>query len=181
MIRELRLYGEMHRFIPALIGGNGARIAELPVNHSPRRYGKSKYGISRVVRVVLDLLTVKFLLSFLTKPLQVFGLIGLLSLFAGMVICFYLAMMKVFMGYGLAERPLLLLGVFLAIVGVQFVCMGIVAEIQTRSYHESSQKQTYSVREVLRPEYGRQGSAPIPFERGIVLKKAGNGVVAEKV
>src|SRR5262245_2968467 len=181
MIRELRLYGEMHRFIPALIGGNGARIAELPVNHSPRRHGRSKYGISRTVRVVLDLLTVKFLLSFLTKPLQIFGLIGLLSLSTGMVICFYLAVMKVFVGYGLAERPLLLLGVFLAIVGVQFLCMGILAEIQTRSYHESSEKRTYSIREVLRPEYGRPGSAPIAFEKGMVLRKAGNGVSVDKV
>jgi glycosyltransferase involved in cell wall biosynthesis len=181
MIRELRLYGEMHRFIPALIGGNGARIAELTVNHSPRRYGKSKYGISRTVRVVLDLLTVKFLLSFLTKPLQIFGVLGLLSLSIGMVICFYLAVMKIFAGYGLAERPLLLLGVFLGIVGVQFICMGILAEIQTRSYHESSEKRTYSIREVLRPEHAKQGSGAIPFEKAIVIKKTGNGVAADKV
>jgi glycosyltransferase involved in cell wall biosynthesis len=180
MIRELRLYGEMHRFIPALIGGNGARITELPVNHSPRRYGTSKYGISRTMRVVLDLLTVKFLLSFLTKPLQIFGVLGLLSLSMGMVICFYLAAMKIFAGYGLAERPLLLLGVFLGIVGVQFICMGILAEIQTRSYHESSEKRTYSIREVLRPEYGRQRSAPIAFEKTMVLKKAGY-TVGDKV
>ena len=166
MIRELRLYGEMHRFIPALMGGNGARITELSVNHYPRRHGKSKYGISRTVRVVLDLLTVKFLLSFITKPLQIFGLVGLCSLSTGMVICFYLAMMKIFAGYGLAERPLLLLGVFLGIVGVQFICMGILAEIQTRSYHESSAKRTYSIREVLRPEDSRHGIAAVAFEKG---------------
>jgi glycosyltransferase involved in cell wall biosynthesis len=181
MIRELRLYGEMHRFIPALIGGNGARITELQVNHSPRRHGKSKYGISRTVRVILDLLTVKFLLSFLTKPLQIFGFIGLLSFSIGMMICFYLAVMKIFAGYGLAERPLLLLGVFLGIVGMQFICMGILAEIQTRSYHESSEKRTYSIREVLRPEHGRQGSGAIPFEKGMVIKKPGLGVAADKV
>ena len=181
MIRELRLYGEMHRFIPALMGGNGARITEIPVNHHPRCHGESKYGISRTVRVVLDLLTVKFLLSFLTRPLQIFGVIGLLSFSSGMVICLYLAVMKVFAGYGLADRPLLLLGIFLAIVGVQFICMGILAEIQTRSYHESSEKRTYSVREVLRPEYGRQGSASIAFDKGMVLKKAGYGVAADKV
>jgi hypothetical protein len=150
MIRELRLYGEMHRFIPALIGGNGARITEIPVNHYPRRHGKSKYGISRTVRVILDLLTVKFLLSFLTKPLQIFGLMGLLSLLIGMMICSYLTVMKLFAGYGLAERPLLLLGIFLALLGVQFICLGILAEIQIRSYHESSEKCTYSIREVLR-------------------------------
>jgi glycosyltransferase involved in cell wall biosynthesis len=152
MIRELRLYGEMHRFIPALIGGNGARITEIPVNHYARHYGKSKYGISRTVRVILDLLTVKFLLSFLTKPLQIFGLIGLLSLSIGIMICFYLTVMKIFAGYSLAERPLLLLGIFLALLGVQFICLGILAEIQIRSYHESSKKCIYSIREILRPE-----------------------------
>jgi len=149
MIRELRLYGEMHRFIPALIGGNGARITEIPVNHYPRRHGKSKYGISRTVRVILDLLTVKFMLSFLTKPLQIFGLMGILSLSIGMLICSYLTLMKLFAGYGLADRPLLLLGIFLALLGVQFICLGILAEIQIRSYHESSEKCTYSIREVL--------------------------------
>jgi hypothetical protein len=164
-IRGLRLYGEMHRFIPALIGGNGARIAEVPVNHHPRRHGKSKYGISRTVRVILDLLTVKFLLSFLTKPLQIFGVIGLLSLSTGMVICFYLAVMKIFAGYGLAERPLLLLGVFLAIVGVQFICMGILAEIQTRSYHESSNKPIYLIREILDPRLPKPSGTPSAHER----------------
>jgi glycosyltransferase involved in cell wall biosynthesis len=161
MIRELRLYGEMHRFIPALIGGNGARITEIPVNHYARRYGKSKYGISRTVRVLLDLLTVKFLLSFLTKPLQIFGLIGLLSLSIGMMICFYLTVMKIFAGYSLVERPLLLLGIFLALLGVQFICMGILAEIQTRSYHESSKKCTYSIREVLCVEQSSQSNSSV--------------------
>jgi glycosyltransferase involved in cell wall biosynthesis len=161
MIRELRLYGEMHRFIPALIGGNGARITEIPVSHYARRYGKSKYGVSRTVRVILDLLTVKFLLSFLTKPLQIFGLIGLSSLSVGMMICFYLAGMKFFAGYSLAERPLLLLGIFLALLGVQFICLGILAEIQTRSYHEASQKCTYSIREVLRAEQNSQSNSSV--------------------
>jgi len=161
MIQELRLYGEMHRFIPALIGGNGARITEIPVNHFARRHGKSKYGISRTVRVLLDLLTVKFMLSFLTKPLQIFGLIGLLSLSIGMMICFYLTMMKFFAGYSLAERPLLLLGIFLALLGVQFICMGILAEIQTRSYHESSKKCIYSIREVLCVEQSSQSNSSV--------------------
>jgi dolichol-phosphate mannosyltransferase len=161
MIRELRLYGEMHRFIPALIGGNGARITEIPVNHYARRHGKSKYGISRTVPVLLDLLTVKFLLSFLTKPLQIFGLLGFLSFSIGMMICFYLTVMKIFAGYGLAERPLLLLGIFLALLGVQFICMGILAEIQTRSYHESSQKCIYSIREVLCAKQNSQSNSSV--------------------
>jgi glycosyltransferase involved in cell wall biosynthesis len=161
MIRELRLYGEMHRFIPALIAGNGARIAEIPVNHYARRHGKSKYGISRTLRVALDLLTVKFLLSFLTRPLQIFGLLGVVSLSLGMMICSYLAAMKFFAGYGLSDRPLLLLGILLLILGVQFICLGILAEIQTRSYYESSKKCTYSIREVLQAEQSSQRSSPV--------------------
>ena len=149
VLKELRLYGEMHRFIPALIGCNGARITELPVKHHPRRRGRSKYGISRTVRVLLDLLTVKFFISFVTKPLQIFGLVGLATFLPGAAICVYLSILKLFWGQGLAERPLLLLGILLAIVGVQFFCMGILAEIQIRTYHESSHKPTYAIREIL--------------------------------
>jgi glycosyltransferase involved in cell wall biosynthesis len=134
IVKELRLYGEMHRFIPALLGGNGARIAELPVEHHPRRHGKSKYGLARTVRVLLDLVTVKFWLSSLTNPLQMFG---------------YLASAKLFWGEGLADRPLLFLGILLVIIGVQFLCMGILAEIQIRTYHESSKKSIYVIREIL--------------------------------
>lgn len=149
VVKELRLYGEMHRFIPALLGGNGARITELPVNHHPRRHGRSKYGLSRTLRVLLDLLTVKFWLSSLTSPLHFFGLIGLVTLAAGMAICFYLASLKLFWGYALAERPLLLLGILLTVIGVQFLCVGILAEIQIRTYHESSNKPVYAVRQIL--------------------------------
>jgi glycosyltransferase involved in cell wall biosynthesis len=149
VIKEVRLYGEMHRFIPALIGGNGARVAELPVHHRPRRYGRSKYGLSRTLRVLLDLMMVKFYLSFMTRPLQIFGLLGLGSFTLGGAICAYLAFLKLFEGSALGGRPLLLLGVLLAIIGVQFFCMGILAEIQIRTYHESSNKSIYAVREVL--------------------------------
>jgi glycosyltransferase involved in cell wall biosynthesis len=149
VLKELRLYGEMHRFIPALIGCNGARITELPVQHHPRQHGRSKYGISRTVRVLLDLLTVKFFISFVTKPLQIFGLVGLVTFLTGAAICAYLSMAKLVWGQGLAERPLLLFGILLAIVGVQFICMGILAEIQIRTYHESSHKPTYAIREIL--------------------------------
>jgi glycosyltransferase involved in cell wall biosynthesis len=149
VINELRLYGEMHRFIPALLGGNGARVAELPVAHHARRYGRSKYGISRTIRVVLDLLLVKFSLSFLTKPLQIFGLVGLLTFLPGMAICIYLVFARILLAQGLADRPLFLLGILLAVLGAQFVSLGILAEIQIRTYHESSNRPIYLVREFL--------------------------------
>ena len=149
VINELRLYGEMHRFIPALLGGNGARVAELPVAHHARRYGRSKYGISRTIRVVLDLLLVKFSLSFLTKPLQIFGLVGLLTFLPGMAICIYLVFARILLAQGLADRPLFLLGILLAVLGAQFVSLGILAEIQIRTYYESSNRPIYLVREFL--------------------------------
>jgi glycosyltransferase involved in cell wall biosynthesis len=149
VINELRLYGEMHRFIPALLGGNGARVAELHVAHYARRYGRSKYGISRTIRVVLDLLLVKFSLSFLTKPLQIFGLVGLLTFLPGMAICIYLVFARIFLAQGLADRPVFLLGILLAVLGAQFVSLGILAEIQIRTYHESSNRPIYLVRQFL--------------------------------
>jgi glycosyltransferase involved in cell wall biosynthesis len=149
VVKELRLYGEMHRFIPALIGGNGARIVELPVQHHARRHGRSKYGLSRTLRVIFDLMTVKFWLSFLTRPLQIFGLLGVATGGTGAVICIYLAVLKLGWQEPLAQRPLLMLGVLLVVVGVQFICMGILAEIQTRTYHESSNKPIYTIRDVL--------------------------------
>jgi glycosyltransferase involved in cell wall biosynthesis len=149
VIKELRLYGEMHRFIPALLAGNGARIAEIPVEHHPRMYGQSKYGISRTLRVLFDLVTVKFCLSCLASPLRFFGMIGLATSGMGMAVCLYLASLKLFWGHTLSERPLLLLGILLVVIGMQFLCVGILAEIQIRTYHESSKKSTYTIREIL--------------------------------
>lgn len=148
-IKEVRLYGEMHRFIPALVGGGGARVAEIPVRHHPRVHGRSKYGLSRTIRVILDLLMVKFFLSFLTKPLRIFGSLGLLSFLPGIAICVYLVLWRIFSGGPLADRPLFLLGVLLTVVGVQFLSIGLLAEIQIRTYHESANKPIYAVREVL--------------------------------
>jgi hypothetical protein len=119
------------------------------VQHHPRRHGYSKYGISRTVRVLFDLMTVKFWLSFLTRPLQIFGLLGLAAGVPGALICIYLAVLKLGWNEGLSQRPLLLLGVLLLVVGVQFVCMGILAEVQIRTYYESANRPIYTIREIL--------------------------------
>jgi glycosyltransferase involved in cell wall biosynthesis len=145
--KELRLYGEMHRFIPAVATWVGARILELPVNHRARRFGSSKYGIGRTLRVVLDLITVRFIQSYLTRPMQVFGLGGLFSLFAGFALCTWLAVEKLVFHAKLSDRPLLLLGVLLIVVGLQLVSLGLVADVVSRTYHESQDKRPYYVRQ----------------------------------
>ena len=148
VVKPLKLYGEMHRFIPAIASEQGVRIAEVVVNHRARKHGTSKYGISRTVRVVLDLLTVKFLLSYSTRPVQIFGLIGLAMGFPGGVILAYLAAVKLFAGEAIGNRPLLLLGILLVFTGVQLLTLGLLAELQARTYHESQNKPTYVIREV---------------------------------
>jgi glycosyltransferase involved in cell wall biosynthesis len=146
IVKEMRLYGEMHRFIPVVASLIGARIAELPVNHRARRFGTSKYGIGRTVRVVLDLLTVLFLQNFLVRPIQIFGLWGLISFGSGSAICAYLAVDKIFFGASLGARPLLLLGVLLVLVGVQLLSLGLVADLLGRTYHEAQRKPPYYIR-----------------------------------
>ncbi len=157
VLKNVRLYGEMHRFIPALASWAGARITEVPVHHRARTQGTSKYGIGRTIRVVLDLITVKFLLTFSTRPLQVFGLWGLSLLGIGVVVCVYLAALKIFMGQSLADRPLLMLGVLMILMGVQLVSMGLLAEITIRTYHESQKKPTYVIREIHERPPARSG------------------------
>ncbi len=156
VVKPLKLYGEMHRFIPAIASEQGVQIAEVVVNHRARLHGTSKYGISRTIRVVLDLLTVKFLLSYSTRPVQIFGLIGLSMLAPGGLILTYLAMVKVFDGQSIGNRPLLMLGILLVFTGVQLVTLGLLAELQARTYHESQNKPTYVIREIreasARPE-----------------------------
>ena len=149
VVRSLRLYGEMHRFIPAIASEQGVRIAEVEVNHRPRRFGASKYGLSRTVRVILDLFTVKFLLSYSTQPIQIFGPPGLLMGTAGLAITAYLGYLRLFTGQGIGDRPLLLLGILLIFAGMQFLTLGLLAELQARTYHESQDKQIYAVREIL--------------------------------
>ncbi len=158
--KELRLYGEMHRFIPAIASWVGATVAEVPVNHRARQFGTSKYGIGRTLRVVLDLITVRFIQGYLGRPMQVFGMAGLASFAAGTVICAWLAFSRIAYGTPLSERPLLLLGVLLIVVGVQLVSLGLVADVLSRTYYESQRKPTYHVRTVVR------GERATPPERG---------------
>jgi glycosyltransferase involved in cell wall biosynthesis len=149
VIKPLKLYGEMHRFLPAIASEQGVAIKEVAVNHRARKYGESKYGISRTVRVVLDLVTVKFLLSYATRPLQIFGLIGLVMGFAGVLICGWLAFLRLRELASLSQRmPLLLLGILLIFTGFQLVTLGLLAELQARTYHESQNKPVYVIREI---------------------------------
>ncbi|MFW2368813.1 MAG: glycosyltransferase family 2 protein [Desulforhopalus sp.] len=152
VIKNVKLYGEMHRFIPAIASGMGISFTEVKVNHRARRFGTSKYGISRTIRVVLDLLTVKFLLSYSTRPIQVFGLMGVISGGIGFFIAFIMTLQRQFMGVALADRPLLFLAVLLIFIGIQFVTLGLLAELQARTYHESQSKPVYYVKNVYRKE-----------------------------
>ncbi len=151
VIKNLKLYGEMHRFIPAVASWYGIRIAEVETMHHPRKRGKSKYGISRTMKVVLDLITVKFLQSFSTKPLQFFGPIGLLSGLMGFLISLYLTLGKIISGRDIGGRPLLLLGALLIIVGIQFIGMGLLGEMMVRVYHETQKKPIYVIKKVIGP------------------------------
>jgi glycosyltransferase involved in cell wall biosynthesis len=152
VIKNLKLYGEMHRFIPAVASWYGVRIAEVETIHHQRTRGKSKYGISRTIKVVLDLITVKFLQSFSTKPIQFFGPIGIFSGFLGFLISLYLSIDKLFFGTPIGGRPLLLLGALLIIVGIQLIGMGLLGEMIVRVYHESQRKPIYVIKKILGPD-----------------------------
>jgi len=149
VVKPLRLYGELHRFLPALASEMGVRIVEAPVNHRARVHGRSKYGISRTFRVILDLLTVKFLLSYSTRPLQMFGPLGLLLGGTGAIVLGYLAYVRLFAYQSIADRPMLLLGILLVFSGVQLLTSGLLAEMLSRTYHESQGKLVYVIRQEL--------------------------------
>lgn len=149
VLQYVNLYGEMHRFIPALMSQAGGTVTEVPVNHYARQFGTSKYGISRTVRVLLDLITIWFLGSYSTRPIHVFGTAGLVSAAVGLVMGLYLSFLKVFLHENIGGRPLLLLAVLLVVIGVQLVTMGLLAEMLIRTYHESQKKPIYIVREVV--------------------------------
>jgi glycosyltransferase involved in cell wall biosynthesis len=150
VIKSIRLYGEMHRFIPAIASWMGVRLAEVPVHHRARAYGRSKYGtVTRTVKVMLDLLTVRFLLSYSTRPIHVFGGLGFLGIIAGGAVGVYLSYVKLILGEDIGNRPLLILAVLLIIVGIQMISMGLLGELMVRTYHESQNKPIYSIRETL--------------------------------
>ena len=149
VIKNINLYGELHRFIPAIASWLGISVAEVPVRHHARRFGRSKYGISRTIRVLLDLLTVRFLLSYSTRPIHIFGALGLLTAGVGGILGLYLSYVKLILGQDIGGRPLLMLAILLVVVGVQFVTMGLLGELVVRTYYESQNRPIYAVREVL--------------------------------
>jgi glycosyltransferase involved in cell wall biosynthesis len=155
VVKPLKLYGEMHRFIPAIASEQGVEIAELAVNHRARKHGQSKYGISRTIRVILDLLTVKFLLSYSTRPLQIFGLFGLVMAAAGMAVSGFLVYAKYGLHEAIGNRPLLTFAILLISTGVQLVTVGLLAELMARTYHESQDKPTYVIREIRESATGK--------------------------
>ena len=162
LAKQFRLYGEMHRFIPAVAAFIGARITEMPVNHRPRAHGQSKYGIGRTLRVVLDLMTVRFIQSYLTRPMQVFGLFGLILGTTGVGISLWLAIEKIVFHKNLADRPLLLLGILLIVVGVQLVSLGLMADINARTYHEAQDRRPYFIRNITSGQSQVRATAPSP-------------------
>jgi glycosyltransferase involved in cell wall biosynthesis len=149
VIKNINLYGELHRFIPAIASTMGVSIAEIEVRHRPRLKGKSKYNILRTPKVFLDLLTVKFLLSYSTRPLQIFGLFGLAGGLAGGLLGLWLSYERLVLKHSIANRPLLLLAVLLVVIGIQFITLGLLAEIMVRAYHESSAKKIYYIKETI--------------------------------
>jgi glycosyltransferase involved in cell wall biosynthesis len=169
VVKPMKLYGEMHRFLPAIASEFGVKIEEQVVTHHPRKHGKSNYGISRTIRVILDLLTVKFLISYSTRPLQIFGPIGMGMGTLGSLMLLWLAYVKYFQHQGIGDRPLLQVAILLVFVGIQLITMGLLAEMLARTYHESQNKPTYVIREVREPAIGPTGDvrhATNPVEVG---------------
>ena len=149
IVDKIGLYGELHRFIPAIASGAGASVTEIKVRHHPRTRGKSKYGLSRTLRVLIDLMTVKFFLSFATRPMQIFGLIGLAASFLGVVILARLTYVKFVLDRAIGGRPLLFISMLLIIGGVQFITMGLLGEMLTRTHHEIGGKPIYKIKEIV--------------------------------
>jgi glycosyltransferase involved in cell wall biosynthesis len=147
VVKAMKLYGEMHRFLPAIAAEFGVTIGEKVVTHHARTHGKSNYGITRTFRVVLDLMTVKFLSSYSTRPLQMFGSVGIVMGAVGALMCAWVTYQR-FFGYQSANRPLLIVGCMLGLVGIMLIMNGLLAEMQARTYHESQDKPTYVIREI---------------------------------
>jgi glycosyltransferase involved in cell wall biosynthesis len=156
VLDEFHLYGETHRFIPVFAHSVGARIAELPVHHHPRLHGKAKYGLERTMKVLLDLFTVKFLLSYGNKPIRLFGGTGLVLMFASVVTLAYLFARKIIESTSVTASPLLPLAIMFLILGFQSILMGLIAELLVRTYHESQRKPTYTVKQIIERKRGRK-------------------------
>jgi glycosyltransferase involved in cell wall biosynthesis len=150
VLADVTLYGELHRFIPALAHWAGGRVTEVPVTHHARQFGRSKYGLSRIFRVALDLIAVKFLLSYSTKPIRIFGPWGAFAGLGGLAILAYLAVLKLGFGADIGHRPLLLLGILLVFMAGQFFTLGLMAELQARTYYEVRRQPVYGLRRVSR-------------------------------
>jgi glycosyltransferase involved in cell wall biosynthesis len=159
-LEGFRLYGEMHRFIPVYASSVGARITEVPVNHHARKYGKTKYGIERTVKVILDLFTVKFLVSYGSKPIYLFGGTGMLLMVGSAVMMAYLLFRRTFFQVSVLGSPLFQLGVMFLILGFQSILMGLIAELLVRTYHESQKKPTYTVHSLINTKKKADGSRP---------------------
>jgi glycosyltransferase involved in cell wall biosynthesis len=149
VITGFRLYGEMHRFIPAYAASVGAKIVEVPVNHHPRRYGKTKYGLTRTIKVMLDLLTVKFLISYSNKPIYLFGGAGFSLILASFLAMLFLLIRRFALHISVFDSPLFIISTLFVILGFQSILMGLIAELLVRTYHESQSKPTYTVRQVI--------------------------------
>jgi glycosyltransferase involved in cell wall biosynthesis len=155
VLSGFRLYGEMHRFIPAYAVASGARVAEIVVHHHPRKYGKSKYGLERTIKVLLDLFTVKFLLSFSVSPIYIFGGVGIGMIFLSSLTLLFLAIRKIFFSTSVLASPFFQLGVMVFALGFQTILMGLIAELLMRTYHETLSKPTYTIREVVNGKSGQ--------------------------
>ena len=149
VVKNINLYGEMHRYIPAIASWMGVKVAEVPVMHHSRRYGKSKYGVSRTIKVILDIITLKFLLSYSQSPIQIFGLVGLFSGLVGFIMTSYLIIMRLFFNQPLADRPLFILSIFIIFIGVQLITIGLLAEVLIRVYHEVQNRSTYVIKDII--------------------------------
>jgi glycosyltransferase involved in cell wall biosynthesis len=149
VLDNIELYGEMHRYIPAIASWMGVKVAEIPVNHHARKFGKAKYGISRTIRVILDIITIKFLLTYSKKPMQIFGLVGVFTSLIGLIATIYLIVERLFFNQPLSSRPLFILSIFMIFVGIQLITMGLLGELMMRTYHEGTGKSTYAIREIV--------------------------------
>ncbi len=152
LLADMNLYGELHRFLPALAFIEGARITEIPVRHHARQFGQSKYGLGRTFRVVMDLFTIFFMKKFLTRPMHVFGSWGMFSFASGIAVGIYLTLVKFIFQQDIGSRPLLILAVLLVVTGIQLFCFGLISELLMRTYHESQRRPIYRIRDI----YGRR-------------------------